>query len=76
MVRRAAFDVGSGAVKMCVADLDMHAGLLPSIEREVHSVRENLLLSEELERSGGLAFPQVRWSLSGRRSPLDTPPLF
>jgi len=59
MVRRAAFDVGSGAVKMSIADLDTHAGVLPSIENEVYSMRENLLLSEELERSGGQAFPQV-----------------
>ena len=59
MVRRAAFDVGSGAVKMTVADVDMHAGTLPSVAKYLHTARDNLLLAEDLESSGTGAFSEA-----------------
>jgi hypothetical protein len=40
IVRRAAFDVGSGTVKMTVADVDLHGGgSLPVVAQNVYSAK-------------------------------------
>mmetsp|Transcript_23217 Transcript_23217/g.57284 ORF Transcript_23217/g.57284 Transcript_23217/m.57284 type:complete len:446 (+) Transcript_23217:216-1553(+) len=56
VLRRAAFDVGSGAVKMVVAEMDLHAGVVPRVIKTLASSKENCLLAEDLERSQGDRF--------------------
>ena len=51
MVRRAAFDIGSGATKVEVADVKLHVGILPRPQKAVYSEKINILLSEDLEQS-------------------------
>eukprot|EP00286_Rhodomonas_abbreviata_P020365 CAMPEP_0181306172 /NCGR_PEP_ID=MMETSP1101-20121128/10147_1 /TAXON_ID=46948 /ORGANISM="Rhodomonas abbreviata, Strain Caron Lab Isolate" /LENGTH=440 /DNA_ID=CAMNT_0023412189 /DNA_START=54 /DNA_END=1376 /DNA_ORIENTATION=+ len=55
-VRRAAFDVGSGASKILVADVDMHAGFVPAITKVVFSKKVSILMSEDLQKGVGTAF--------------------
>ena len=55
-IRRAAFDVGSGATKILVADVDMHAGPLPAISKVVFQKKVSILMSEDLQKSGQASF--------------------
>mmetsp|Transcript_14708 Transcript_14708/g.34918 ORF Transcript_14708/g.34918 Transcript_14708/m.34918 type:complete len:412 (+) Transcript_14708:185-1420(+) len=55
-VRRAAFDVGSGATKILVADIDLHAGMVPSISKVVFQKKVSILMSEDLQKSENTAF--------------------
>mmetsp|Transcript_64592 Transcript_64592/g.154122 ORF Transcript_64592/g.154122 Transcript_64592/m.154122 type:complete len:410 (+) Transcript_64592:268-1497(+) len=51
MVVRASFDVGSGAVKVTVAEVDLHQCINGHVNRVLFEKKENLLLAEDLERS-------------------------
>eukprot|EP00960_Hanusia_phi_P034458 751083-Hanusia_phi.AAC.6 len=51
-VTRAAIDVGSAACKLQVAEVDLLAEGSPAIVRVVHEEKVNLLLAEDLEKSG------------------------
>ena len=56
MVRRAAFDIGSGATKVQVADVKLHVGAFPVPDKAVYSEKKNILLTEDLERSSDGSF--------------------
>lgn len=56
IVRRAAFDVGSAACKVVVADVDMHAGSFPAITETIYSDRIPVQLSDDLATSKGTKF--------------------
>ena len=58
MVRRAAFDVGSAACKIVVADVDLHAGSVPNITNIVLSARIAVQLSDDLAQGGGSRFSE------------------
>lgn len=58
-VRRAAFDVGSAACKIVVADVDLHAGSFPNITETVYSDRVPLQLSDDLAMSEGSTFSEA-----------------
>jgi len=58
MVRRAAFDVGSAACKIVVADVDLHAGSVPKITHTVFSERVAVPLSDDLVRGQGVQFSE------------------
>lgn len=45
IIRRAAFDVGSGAVKMAVADVDLHEEVLPAVKGYLHTAKVRLVLA-------------------------------
>ena len=57
-VRRAAFDVGSAACKILVADVDLHAGSAPAITKVVLSDRVAVQLSDDLAAGGGARFSE------------------
>jgi hypothetical protein len=66
MVRRAAFDVGSGATKVEVADVKLHVGILPRPQKAIYSEKINILLTEDLERStDGSLSPSILTELEG-----------
>lgn len=56
MVRRAAFDVGSAACKVVVADVDLHAGSVPAITETIFSERVAVQLSDDLAAGQGVQF--------------------
>lgn len=58
MVRRAAFDVGSAACKILVADVDLHAGSVPAITNTVLSERVAVPLSDDLAQGQGACFSE------------------
>jgi hypothetical protein len=49
IVRRAAFDIGSGATKVEVADVDFHVSIHPRAQDAIYSEKANILLTEDLE---------------------------
>ena len=51
MARRAAFDLGSGATKLSVADVNFQEGSLPLAKEVVLSRKVDILLTEDLERN-------------------------
>ena len=58
MVRRAAFDIGSAACKIVVADVDLHAGSVPAITKIVLSERVSVQLSDDLNMGSGVQFSE------------------
>ena len=58
MVRRAAFDVGSAACKVVVADVDLHAGSVPAITETIFSERVAVQLSDDLAAGQGAQFTE------------------
>ena len=58
VVRRAAFDVGSAACKIVVADVDLHAGSVPAITQTVFSERVTVPLSDDLAQGAGAQFSE------------------
>jgi hypothetical protein len=49
LVRRAAFDIGSGATKIEVADVNLHVSIHPRAQDAIYSEKTNILLTEDLE---------------------------
>jgi hypothetical protein len=58
MVRRAAFDVGSAACKVVVADVDLHAGSVPAVTKIILSERVAVHLNDDLATGEGAQFSE------------------
>jgi len=58
IVRRAAFDVGSAACKIVVADVDLHVGSVANITRTIFSERVAVSLCEDLAAGPGRKFSE------------------